>query len=74
MRLRRQRVVIRRFHDQDALNVCQKQAKAAGLSESALKGGADPFRGVVCPLVSDLRSATLADFEAFRVCSKGYVL
>ncbi|WP_295043102.1 plasmid mobilization relaxosome protein MobC [uncultured Paracoccus sp.] len=29
-------MVIRRFHDQDALNVCQKQAKAAGLSESAL--------------------------------------
>lgn len=44
------------------------------LAGNILKGGADPFRGVVCPLVSDLRSATLADFEAFRVCSKSYVL
>lgn len=44
------------------------------LSGSVLKGGADPLRGVVSPMVDDLRPATEKDFDAFRVCSKHYDL
>lgn len=35
-------------------------------------GGYDPMNGTCQPDLALLRPATLADFEFFRVCAKGY--